>query len=224
MAGREFGNQAFDNKAGALQSAVSGMLNFGDLGLRTDAAEFGQNMSLADLANRAQQQDFSQQQALSEQQFKEGLAANDVVKQLFGMNLDATNTNNRWAGQDFQDLLSLTQNNNSAIGANNQIAMQLAQLNNQAVGAARGQANADFTTDTNAQRGLVSDLYQGAMASTPQAPGPLTSQVPGMQSADIAGMLQQYFNNNVDLRNASTAERNAIINSIGQVLTALVGG
>lgn len=224
LAGREFGNQAFDNKAGALSSAVSGMLNFGDLGIRTDANAFNQNLSNAQLANAAQQQDFAQQQALSAQQFQEGLAANDVVKQLFGMNLDATNTNNKWAGQSFQDLLGLTDTNNRAIGANNQIALQLAQLNNSAVGQARGQANADFTTDVNASRTAAQDLYNAMNISTPQAPGALTSQVPGMQNADIAGMLQQYFGNNVDLQNASTAERNAIINALGQFLSAAVTG
>ena len=224
LAGREFGNQAFDNKAGALSSAVSGMLNFGDLGIRTDANAFNQNLSNAQLANAAQQQDFAQQQALSEQQFREGLAANDVVKQLFGMNLDATNTNNRWAGQGFQDLLGLTQTNNAAIGANNNIALQLAQLNNAAVGQARNQANTDFNTDFNANRTAALDLYGAANQPIPQAPGALTSVVPGMNNADIAGMLQQYFGNNVDLQNASTAERNAIINALGQFLSAVVTG
>ena len=224
LAGREFGNQAFDNKAGALSSAVSGMLNFGDLGIRTDANAFNQNLSNAQLANAAQQQDFAQQQALSEQQFREGLAANDVVKQLFGMNLDATNTNNRWAGQGFQDLLGLTQTNNAAIGANNNIALQLAQLNNAAVGQARNQANTDFNTDFNANRTAALDLYGAANQPIPQAPGALTSVVPGMNTADIAGMLQQYFSNNVDLQNASTAERNAIINALGQFLSAVVTG
>lgn len=224
LAGREFGNQAFDNKAGALSSAVSGMLNFGDLGIRTDANAFSQNLSNAQLANAAQQQDFAQQQALSEQQFREGLAANDVVKQLFGMNLDATNTNNRWAGQGFQDLLGLTQTNNAAIGANNNIALQLAQLNNAAVGQARNQANTDFNTDFNANRTAALDLYGAANQPIPQAPGALTSVVPGMNNVDIAGMLQQYFGNNVDLQNASTAERNAIINALGQFLSVAVTG
>lgn len=224
LAGREFGNQAFDNKAGALSSAVSGMLNFGDLGIRTDANAFNQNLSNAQLANAAQQQDFAQQLALSQQDFQEGLAANDVVKQLFGMNLDATNTNNRWAGQGFQDLLGLTQTNNAAIGANNNIALQLAQLNNAAVGQARNQANTDFNTDFNANRTAALDLYGAANQPIPQAPGALTSVVPGMNNADIAGMLQQYFGNNVDLQNASTAERNAIINALGQFLSAVVTG
>lgn len=224
LAGREFGNQAFDNKAGALSSAVSGMLNFGDLGIRTDANAFNQNLSNAQLANAAQQQDFAQQLALSQQDFQEGLAANDVVKQLFGMNLDATNTNNRWAGQGFQDLLGLTQTNNAAIGANNNIALQLAQLNNAAVGQARNQANTDFNTDFNANRTAALDLYGAANQPIPQAPGALTSVVPGMNNADIAGMLQQYFGNNVDLQNASTAERNAIINALGQFLSAAVTG
>jgi len=224
LAGREFGNQAFDNKAGALSSAVSGMLNFGDLGIRTDANAFNQNLSNAQLANAAQQQDFAQQLALSQQDFQEGLAANDVVKQLFGMNLDATNTNNRWAGQGFQDLLGLTQTNNAAIGANNNIALQLAQLNNAAVGQARNQANTDFNTDFNANRTAALDLYGAANQPIPQAPGALTSVVPGMNTADIAGMLQQYFGNNVDLQNASTAERNAIINALGQFLSAVVTG
>ena len=224
LAGREFGNQAFDNKAGALSSAVSGMLNFGDLGIRTDANAFNQNLSNAQLANAAQQQDFAQQLALSQQDFQEGLAANDVVKQLFGMNLDATNTNNRWAGQGFQDLLGLTQTNNAAIGANNNIALQLAQLNNAAVGQARNQANTDFNTDFNANRTAALDLYGAANQPIPQAPGALTSVVPGMNTADIAGMLQQYFSNNVDLQNASTAERNAIINALGQFLSAAVTG
>ena len=89
----------------ALSSAVSGMLNFGDLGIRTDAESFNQNLSNAQLANAAQQQDFAQQLASVSTGFPRRSLANDVVKQLFGMNLDATNTNNRWAGQGFQDLL-----------------------------------------------------------------------------------------------------------------------
>lgn len=222
LAGREYGNQAFDNKAGALSSAAAGMLNFGDLGLRTDAASFGQNMDLANLANAAQQQDFNQQNVLSQQQFAEGTAANQVVKDLFGMNLDTVNTNNKWAGQDFTDLLNLTGVNNKAIGANNDIALQLAQLNNAAVGQARGQANTDFLTDVGAQRNASLDLLN-ASGVTPTAPGPGTAQVPGMNQADISSMLQNYFNNNVDLQNASTAERNAIINALGSFLTALVG-
>lgn len=223
LAGREYGNQAFDNKAGALQSASTGMLNFGELGLKTDAASFGQNMDLANLANAAQQQDFNQQNVLSQQQFAEGSAANQVVKDLFGMNLDATNTNNKWAGQDFTDLLNLTGTNNKAIGANNDIALQLAALNNSAVGQARGQANTDFLTDVGAQRNATLDL-QNAMGTTPTAPGALTSQVPGMNQADISSMLQTYFNNNVDLQNASTAERNALIAALGPFLAAMLGG
>lgn len=223
LAGREYGNQAFDNKAGALSSASRGMLDFGDLGLRTDAASFGQNMDLANLANAAQQQDFNQQNVLSQQQFAEGAAANQVVKDLFGMNLDTVNTNNKWAGQDFTDLLNLTGVNNKAIGANNDIALQLAQLNNDAVGQARGQANTDFETDIRAQRNASLDLLN-ASGATPAAPVPGTAKVPGMNQADISSMLQNYFNNNVDLQNASTAERNAIINALGPFLAALMGG
>lgn len=222
LAGRQFGDQAFDNRAGALNSAIAGQMSLGNLGIATDRNMFDQNLSNAQLANSAQAQDFAQQKALSEQQFQEGLSANDVVKQLFGMNMDTVNANNKWAGQDFQDLLSGTASNNSAIGANNQIALQLAGLNNSAVNSARGQANADFTTDINAQRNATTDLFN-AQGQRPVGPAAGQSNVPGANQADIASILQQYFGNNVDLANQNTASSNARTAAIGQLLASLFG-
>lgn len=223
LAGRQFGDQAFDNRSGALNSAIAGQLGLGDLGIKTDANAFSQNLSNAQLANSAQAQDFAQQKALSEQQFQEGLAANDVVKQLFGMNLDVTNTNNKWAGQDFQDLLAGTQSNNAAIGANNNVALVLAGLNNAAVNSARSQANADFNTDLGASRNAALDLA-GMQGTRPVSPNAGQSSVPGAQQADIASILQQYFGNNVDLANQKTAQSNAQTAALGQFLAALFGG
>jgi hypothetical protein len=205
LAGREFGDQAFDNKSGALNSAIAAQLGLGELGLGTDKLSFDQNLAQANFANEAQAQDFSQQNTLSEQQFQEGLSANQVVKDLFGMNLDATTSNNKWSSQNYQDLLD---------GA---------KLNNDAVTSAGEMANKNYATDVEAQRNITKDFFD-MQGDRPVAPGASQSNVPGAANPDLAQMLQQYFGNNVDLANADTSANNAKLAAFAQVLASMFGG
>lgn len=225
LAGRQYGDQAFDNQAGALNSAIAAQLGLGNLGIATDKNAFDQKLANANLSNTAQGQDFNQQNVLSEQQFKEGIAANDVVKSLFGMNMDAANSNNKWSAQSFDDLLRGTTTNNAAIAGNNQNSLDRATLNNNAVTNANTNARENFTTNTNAQRNVFTDLNNIANKDpTMNAPGPGITNVPGQQTPDLSALLQQYFGNNVDLANQDTASYNANMLALSNFLASMFGG
>jgi len=225
LAGRQYGDQAFDNQAGALNSAIAAQLGLGNLGIATDKNAFDQKLANANLSNTAQGQDFNQQNVLSEQQFKEGIAANDVVKSLFGMNMDAANSNNKWSAQSFDDLLRGTTTNNAAISGNNQNSLDRATLNNNAVTNANTNARENFTTNTNAQRNVFTDLNNIANKDpTMNAPGPGITNVPGQQTPDLSALLQQYFGNNVDLANQDTASYNANMTALSNFLASMFGG
>jgi hypothetical protein len=225
LAGRQFGDQAFDNQAGALNSAIAAQLGLGNLGIATDKNAFDQKLANANLSNTAQGQDFNQQNVLSEQQFKEGIAANDVVKSLFGMNMDAANSNNKWSAQSFDDLIRGTTTNNAAISGNNQNAIDRATLNNNAVTNANTNARENFTTNTNAQRNVFTDLNNIANKDpTMNAPGPGITSVPGQQTPNLSELLQTYFGNNVDLANQDTASYNANMLALSNFLASMFGG
>lgn len=115
--GRQFGDQAFDNQTSGLSGGIQGMLNFAGVGLNTDQAKFGQNLSAGQFRNTAQQQDFAQQMDLSARKRQEGLDANQVAQNLYSNQVQNQNNfnntvaqANQQANQNFQTDLGAQRN------------------------------------------------------------------------------------------------------------------
>lgn len=144
LAGREYGNQAYDNRSGTLQSAIKNLLGFGDLGVSVDkgrdegdrgfgqlGADFGK-LRLDALLGGAGAREAGGKLSLDAgrlgldsdiargDQARDTFTTNsDAILDQFGMDKDQTDFNNTWANQGFNDNLDISKFNMDAAGANN---------------------------------------------------------------------------------------------------------
>lgn len=133
LAGRQFGDQAFDNQAGVLNSSIANLLSGGSFGMNNDIARSKEGLDIANFqsgenrfaANNSldmgkfqqglQAQDFSQQKTLSDIERQGGLDANAVIAQQFGLDKGVSEFNNANAQQGFQDLMKQLGFDNTAL-------------------------------------------------------------------------------------------------------------
>lgn len=144
LAGREYGNQAYDNRSGTLQSAIENLLGFGDLGVAVDTqrdtgdlgfgklgADFGK-LRLDALLGGAGVREIGGKQALDAgrlgldsdiargDQSRDTFTTNqNAVIDQFGLDKNKLDFNNTWANQGFNDSLDIANFNADAAGANN---------------------------------------------------------------------------------------------------------
>lgn len=223
LAGRQFGDQAFDNESGNLNNAIAQLISSGRLGLDQDATQVRNNLDAGEFFNKAQGQDFDQQELLSGRVRQTGLDANAVAKDLFDMDFRGAEMANKNATDSSDFALRSLDANNKAIAGNNDAALMANRDYNSAVTDAGNMANKNYDTDTDALQRLFKDLRDTAAPPDALAtPGAGISNVNPGSSPDLAQILQQYFSNNVDLKNADTASSNAERQSYGQLISALL--
>lgn len=151
LAGRQYGDQTFDNSQQGLQQGIAGMLSLAGTGINSDANRFSQNLAQGNFRNTAQQQNFGQQVTQANLTRQAGLDRNATAQQQFDMNLGAGNFRNNaitgannTANQNFQTDLGAQRN------ATLDAANWLNGYNPQAPGAAQsnvpGMANPDIAS------------------------------------------------------------------------------
>lgn len=244
LAGRQYGDQAFDNSTSSINSAIAGILSGGQFGLANDQARdksnldmlnfglgndiarSGENLNLANFQSGQNQfgANFGLNQDkfladLQNQDFNQqrqlGLDANSVIQQQFGLDKDRTGFNNGVANQQFTDLGKLTDQNNS---------VRQGEIDNYMRGqAANNTANKDAAEfNNNANNIPIQRLLQALGISSPgDLPGSSGGSGGGMSPVDIAGLFQNQYNGQVSNYNADVNSDNATMGTIGTIIAAI---
>lgn len=252
LAGRQFGDQAFDNRSGALGSALTGLLNYGDLGVTNDQARdksfldmagfglkndeamsdealniakflSGERQFGANYGLKAQGQDFDQQKYLSEQERTRGLDANDVVKSQIGLDRGVIDQGNKVAGQEYTDYTDLMKANDIFRGNNANRAKDAQQLNLDAV-AQNNETRKQGREEAQQdwQQPITALLTALGLSKPGEIPGSSTAQTGNIGSTDIASLFQNQYNGQIAGANADTASANTTMTALAGIIAAVV--
>ena len=259
LAGRDFGNQAFDNQSGNLNSAIANLLSGGQFGVSNDAARSKEGLDIANFqsgqnqfaANNSldigkfkqglQGQDFAQQKTLSDIERQNGLDANAVISQQFGLDKGVGEFNNANKQQGFQDLMkqlgfdntalnndignaekvynyNLSANNannaagQNAVNAGNAADLAAGKFNNEAYDQGRGYAMDDY------MQPFMQLMSLFGMTAPGEAPGATSTQTGNLAAGDVQGNTNNAYNAAVSGNNAKNATS---AQTWGSALTAL---
>lgn len=250
LAGREYGNQAFDNRQGSLKESIASLLDMGQFGVDNDVARdnswldmagFGldndtarskEGLDIADFMSgerqfganyglKAQGQDFDQQKYLSEQERERGMDANQVVTDQIGLDRGRTDQNNQLSADELQNYLDGA-DLDSLIRQRNAGTLKDSQ-----------QLNLDTIAQNNLTRtqGREEAQYDNqlpiqqllaalGLAKPGQIPGSTTAQTGGLNPVDIAGLFNNQYNGQVSGANAETAGANSTNGAIMGLIAA----
>ena len=259
LAGRQYGDQAFNNSRGAINDSIASLMGMGefglknddtrddnrlafgrygldaaDLGLRSDTARSDEALGRAKFGRDTQSLDFDQQVKLTDIDRRAGLDANDVAKQQFDIDKGVAGFNNDAGQREFDNLTGLRKFNNDALTADQDAFGKVMDYNLRA--STQNNEDTMATTKYNneqtllAQNAPIAQLLAGMGALGPLfgmmqpggVPGSNIAGGGGSNPVDVAGIMNNAYNQNLGAHNSEVSSNNATMGAIASILAAFI--